>query len=124
MCQECSLGAAVTVTNKLVKLVQQDSCAAGAAQTKQVTPSACPRTCSLQVTHIDDGAINALTKFYSEVFPASGQKDVALLDICSSWISHYPQGYTAGRIAGGAAEEEEEEKKGEEGCKGCRWRAG
>ncbi|KAI7839983.1 hypothetical protein COHA_006304 [Chlorella ohadii] len=52
------------------------------------------------VTHIDDGAIRALTKFYSEVFPASGSKDAALLDMCSSWISHYPEGYTAGRIAG------------------------
>lgn len=52
------------------------------------------------VTHIDDGAIKALTKFYGENFPPSGGKDVALLDICSSWISHYPEGYTAGRIAG------------------------
>ncbi|PRW60359.1 ubiquinone menaquinone biosynthesis methyltransferase [Chlorella sorokiniana] len=52
------------------------------------------------VTHIDDGAIRALTKYYAEVFPASGSKDAALLDMCSSWISHYPEGYTAGRIAG------------------------
>lgn len=52
------------------------------------------------VTHIDDPAINALTKWYGEKFPPSGSKDVAILDICSSWISHYPAGYTAGRIAG------------------------
>ncbi|PSC68426.1 S-adenosyl-L-methionine-dependent methyltransferase [Micractinium conductrix] len=52
------------------------------------------------VTHIDDGAIKALTQFYAESFPASGSKDAALLDICSSWISHYPDGYTAGRVAG------------------------
>jgi hypothetical protein len=52
------------------------------------------------VTHIDDAAIRSLTKFYAETFPASGSPDVALLDICSSWISHYPKGYSAGRIAG------------------------
>jgi hypothetical protein len=40
-------------------------------------------------------------RYYAEVFPASGSKDVAVLDICSSWVSHYPQGYTAGRVAGG-----------------------
>ncbi len=42
------------------------------------------------VTHIDDAAIGALTKHYAAVFPESGRKDTALLDICSSWISHYP----------------------------------
>lgn len=52
------------------------------------------------VTHIDDGAIAALTKYYSQVFPASGNKDIAMLDICSSWVSHFPEGYTAGRITG------------------------
>ncbi|KAL4434660.1 hypothetical protein ABPG77_002783 [Micractinium sp. CCAP 211/92] len=59
------------------------------------------------VTHIDDGAINALTQFYAETFPPSGSKDAALLDICSSWISHYPAGYTAGRVAGLGMNEEE-----------------
>jgi SAM-dependent methyltransferase len=52
------------------------------------------------VTHIDDAAIAALTEFYADVFPPSGTPDAALLDICSSWISHYPKGYTAGRVAG------------------------
>jgi hypothetical protein len=52
------------------------------------------------VTHIDDAAINALTAYYAKAFPASGRSDTALLDICSSWISHYPAGYTAGRISG------------------------
>ncbi|PNH07679.1 hypothetical protein TSOC_005811 [Tetrabaena socialis] len=52
------------------------------------------------VTHIDDKAIAALTKFYGEVFPASGGQATAVLDICSSWVSHYPPGYTAGRVAG------------------------
>ena len=52
------------------------------------------------VTHIDDAAIGALTKYYAAAFPPSGRADTALLDICSSWISHYPPGYTAGRISG------------------------
>mmetsp|Transcript_35090 Transcript_35090/g.89774 ORF Transcript_35090/g.89774 Transcript_35090/m.89774 type:complete len:313 (+) Transcript_35090:193-1131(+) len=52
------------------------------------------------VTHIDDNAIAALTKHYEETFPPSGDKNVAILDMCSSWISHYPKGYTAGRISG------------------------
>ena len=41
-----------------------------------------------------------LLRHYSQVFPASGNKDVAILDICSSWVSHYPEGYKAGRVAG------------------------
>ena len=54
------------------------------------------------VTHIDDGAIGALTAFYAEHLPPCGDQrpeDTAVLDICSSWISHYP-GRLAGRVAG------------------------
>jgi hypothetical protein len=54
------------------------------------------------VTHIDDSAIAALTSFYSQqpVF-AARPADVALLDIASSWISHYPSNFdgSAGRVA-------------------------
>eukprot|EP00195_Chlamydomonas_chlamydogama_P002031 CAMPEP_0202919678 /NCGR_PEP_ID=MMETSP1392-20130828/76457_1 /ASSEMBLY_ACC=CAM_ASM_000868 /TAXON_ID=225041 /ORGANISM="Chlamydomonas chlamydogama, Strain SAG 11-48b" /LENGTH=299 /DNA_ID=CAMNT_0049613135 /DNA_START=129 /DNA_END=1028 /DNA_ORIENTATION=+ len=52
------------------------------------------------VYHIDEGAVNALTRYYGQVFPPSGKQDVAILDICSSWVSHYPEGYKAGRVAG------------------------
>lgn len=52
------------------------------------------------VTHIDDGAIKALTEYYKQTFPPSNNDNVALLDICSSWISHYPEGYLAGRVVG------------------------
>ncbi|KVI12184.1 Methyltransferase type 11 [Cynara cardunculus var. scolymus] len=38
------------------------------------------------VTHIDDPAIAALTKYYKEVFPPSNTPGVALLDMCSSWV--------------------------------------
>ena len=38
------------------------------------------------VTHIDDGAIAALTALYREMLPAGG----VLLDLMSSWVSHLP----------------------------------
>merc|ERR1712224_75195 len=40
------------------------------------------------VTHIDDKAIGALRGYYEEIFPGPGpNEDVAVLDLCSSWIS-------------------------------------
>jgi SAM-dependent methyltransferase len=38
------------------------------------------------VTHIDDGAIAAVTQLYREYFPSSGR----ILDLMSSWVSHLP----------------------------------
>lgn len=38
------------------------------------------------VTHIDDGAIGALTHFYRAVLPPDG----VLLDLMSAWVSHLP----------------------------------
>ena len=40
------------------------------------------------VTHIDDPAIAALTKYYSQVFPPSNTPGIAILDMCSSWVSN------------------------------------
>jgi hypothetical protein len=52
------------------------------------------------VTHIDDAAIGAYTNFLaSDIFPPSGSS-AAILDVCSSWISHFPAGYSASRVAG------------------------
>ncbi|KAJ0979098.1 hypothetical protein J5N97_014572 [Dioscorea zingiberensis] len=59
------------------------------------------------VTHIDDPAIAALTKYYSKVFPPSNTPGVSLLDLCSSWVSHYPPGYKQDRIVGMGMNEEE-----------------
>ncbi|CAN4077095.1 unnamed protein product [Withania somnifera] len=59
------------------------------------------------VTHIDDQAIAALTKYYSEVLPSSNTPGVAVLDMCSSWVSHYPAGYKQERIVGMGMNEEE-----------------
>ncbi|KAH0935783.1 hypothetical protein HID58_012900 [Brassica napus] len=52
------------------------------------------------VTHIDDPAIAALTKYYSKVLPESETPGVSILDMCSSWVSHYPAGYKQERIVG------------------------
>ena len=38
------------------------------------------------VTHIDDGAISALTKFYQQEFSAMNKDSLDVLDLCSSWI--------------------------------------
>jgi SAM-dependent methyltransferase len=51
-----------------------------------------PRLCY----HIDDAAVSALTKFYKECFMDG--EDV--LDICSSWVSHYPKEWKGGNVVG------------------------
>jgi SAM-dependent methyltransferase len=48
------------------------------------------------VTHIDDGAIAAVTRLYREYLPPGG----AVLDLMSSWVSHLPPEVTYGRVAG------------------------
>ena len=39
------------------------------------------------VTHIDDHAIATLRQYYARVLPDKGR----ILDLCSSWISHFPK---------------------------------
>ena len=48
------------------------------------------------VTHIDAGAIAAVTRLYREYFPPGG----AVLDLMSSWISHLPPEAAYRRVAG------------------------
>ena len=48
------------------------------------------------VTHIDDGAIAAVTQLYRELFPPGG----AILDLMSSWVSHLPEEVRYGRVVG------------------------
>jgi len=48
------------------------------------------------VTHIDAGAIAAVTQLYREHFAAGG----AILDLMSSWISHLPDAVHYRRVAG------------------------
>jgi SAM-dependent methyltransferase len=48
------------------------------------------------VTHIDDPAISALTKYYSEHLKDGDD----VLDICSSWVSHYPNDWKGGKVVG------------------------
>lgn len=55
------------------------------------------------VTHIDAGAIAAVTSIYREVFPAGG----ALLDLMSSWVSHLPEDVAYASVVGHGMNAEE-----------------
>ena len=48
------------------------------------------------VTHIDDGAITAITDYYAHVMLEGAD----VCDLCSSWISHLPPDLKLGRVAG------------------------
>ena len=48
------------------------------------------------VTHIDAGAIDAVTQLYREYLPAGG----AVLDLMSSWVSHLPPETSYGKVVG------------------------
>ncbi|KAK8856742.1 Serine/threonine-protein kinase ppk30 [Apiospora arundinis] len=48
------------------------------------------------VTHIDDEAIASLRSYYDTVLPRKGR----ILDLCSSWVSHYPQDIEKAASAG------------------------
>ena len=60
---------------------------------------ACPRF----VTHIDDGAIAAVTQAYRESLPLGG----AVLDLMSSWVSHLPEDFAYASVVGHGMNEEE-----------------
>src|SRR5580693_3193080 len=55
------------------------------------------------VTHIDDGAIAALTDFYRRVLPPGG----VLLDLMSSWVSHLPPEIAYAEVIGHGMNAEE-----------------
>lgn len=48
------------------------------------------------VTHIDEGAIAALSAHYATILPSGA----AVLDLMSSWVSHYPAAFRGARVAG------------------------
>ena len=54
-------------------------------------------------THIDDGAIAALTAFYRQALPAGG----VVLDLMSSCVSHLPGGVAYGEVIGHGMNAEE-----------------
>lgn len=48
------------------------------------------------VYHIDDSAVSALAKYYGENL----EEGADVLDICSSWVSHYPKDWKGGNVVG------------------------
>lgn len=48
------------------------------------------------VYHIDDPCVAALTRYYEEQL----QDGADVLDICSSWVSHYPKKWKGGKVVG------------------------
>ena len=56
------------------------------------------------VLHVDDAAVAGCKKFYTQTFQelaAVRQQPLDVLDLCSSWVSHYPaDGVSFGRVAG------------------------
>jgi SAM-dependent methyltransferase len=55
------------------------------------------------VTHIDDGAIAAVTQVYRDTLPPGG----AVLDVMSSWVSHLPEDVAYGAVVGHGMNPEE-----------------
>ncbi len=55
------------------------------------------------VTHIDEGAIAAVTELYRELFPDGGD----IIDLMSSWVSHLPPEVRYGRVVGQGMNEAE-----------------
>ena len=55
------------------------------------------------VTHIDEGAIAALTAFYRRELPAGG----VVLDLMSSWVSHLPDDVAYAEVIGHGMNAEE-----------------
>ena len=56
-----------------------------------------------KVVHIDDGAIAAVGRLFRELVPA----DSVVLDLMSSWRSHWPSGHPKSRLVGLGLNKEE-----------------
>ena len=70
------------------------------------------------VQHIDAGAIYALKLFYGDLFSKyvdfknSEKEGIDCLDLCSSWVSHYPDEIPYGRVHGVGLNELELQRNG------------
>jgi len=43
------------------------------------------------VNHLDESSLARLTNVYGTLFASAGKPDFSVLDLCSSWVSHFPQ---------------------------------
>lgn len=59
------------------------------------------------VYHIDNFAVRSLTKYYGSLLQS---EDMEVLDLCSSWVSHYPEKYRGKRVVGLGMNKNELEK--------------
>ena len=60
------------------------------------------------VYHIDDSAVRSLTRYYGELL----KDGMEVLDLCSSWVSHYPESFKGkGKRVVGLGMNEEELRK-------------
>jgi hypothetical protein len=50
----------------------------------------------LVLVQADDAAVKALTGYYAKSFPEGAD----VLDICSSWVSHFPPSWKHGKRVG------------------------
>lgn len=65
------------------------------------------------VKHIDAAAVYALTLYYEEVFTACGVEEPAVLDLCSSWVSHFPPSLSPRNVRGTGMNEAELSRNGQ-----------
>lgn len=63
------------------------------------------------VTHIDDNAIALLRQYYASTLPRKGR----ILDLCSSWISHFPPELEELAIAGKEKKQKRQSPGNEDG---------
>ncbi|HEY0777178.1 MAG TPA: methyltransferase domain-containing protein [Gemmatirosa sp.] len=76
--------------------VAADGLPAAAFRRYDEGPDAAFYTAPRFVTHIDDGAIAAVTALYRDLLPVGGD----VLDLMSSWVSHLPNDVAYDRVAG------------------------
>ena len=64
---------------------------------------------------------NIICRHYEQTLPKSGSPNAAVLDICSSWISHFPADYKLDRVAGEALAEQASEADMSQVANGPYW---
>ena len=72
------------------------------------TPDTSFYTSPRYVTHIDDHAITLLRSYYAQTLPSAGK----ILDLCSSWVSHFPKELEERAVITARKQDGEKEEEG------------